>query len=171
MKNKGLIAIGAISAILVGAGLYFWNKSKKESEASNEPAVEPKIDEPKKESTTVKPKDVTSSNTGVVTPKPPARPFETGFKAGDKIYLLGASSMAYSYPENKGQYVLGEIRKDIALDRPIGTFVSYAGTGFIKFKPVGWMAYDTATKKYSKAVSGAGKTAYINKSAASQKPY
>ena len=96
--------------------------------------------------------------------KPASAPSSSSsFSSGDNVYLNTDSTMLYSYPQNNATYVLGQVARKIFTDKPIGTYVSDAGNGFIKINPIGYTTFDPSSNDYTTVVSGAGKTAYVNK--------
>jgi hypothetical protein len=91
------------------------------------------------------------------------------------MFLKGVDDTTiYSYPEFKGEYLLGSIAKSWLLDRAFGKFISDTGTGWIKFETIAFApklvcppnARCAATKPEAKRV-----TAYIKKEFVSNKPY
>ncbi len=84
------------------------------------------------------------------------------FKSGELVYMNHnvQSAAIYSYPEISGEYVKGTVRKNDALDRPIGTFVSVAIQG--KTPSTTWIKVKVPTyRNVDNTINNSGGTFYI----------
>jgi hypothetical protein len=66
----------------------------------------------------------------------------TGFSRGNKVYLKGSSAGIYSFPEAKGQWIVGNVTKSILGTNPFGTWVGKANSSFDKVLVVGYIGKD-----------------------------
>jgi hypothetical protein len=88
------------------------------------------------------------------------------------MYLKGLDKTTiWSYPEFKGEYILGEISKSWLLDKPFGKFISDTGTGWIKFETVAFVPKCPPNARCTGKPELKKVTAYIKKEYVSRTPY
>ena len=87
------------------------------------------------------------------------------------MYLRGEKTQIWSYPEFKGEYILGDISKSWLLDKPFGKFISDTGTGWIKFETVSFVPKCPINAKCTGKPELKKVTAYIKNTFVSSKPY
>ena len=87
------------------------------------------------------------------------------------MYLRGEKTQIWSYPEFKGEYILGDISKSWLLDKPFGKFISDTGTGWIKFETVSFVPKCPINARCTGQAEPKKVTAYIKKEFVSSKPY
>lgn len=115
--------------------------------------------------------DYGAEYTGASTPttKPSPSPVSTGFKNGDLVYLSDSGAVFYSYPQMNSQYILGQIKKNVTLDKPIGKFIANVTGGFSKVEIVGYQPYSNGNWGSNYIVKKT--TAYVPRTKISQTPY
>jgi hypothetical protein len=88
------------------------------------------------------------------------------------MFLKGVDKTTiYSYPEFKGEYILGDISKSWLLDRAFGKFISDTGTGWIKFETIAFVPKCPINARCTGQAEPKKVTAYIKKEFVSSKPY
>jgi LPXTG-motif cell wall-anchored protein len=87
------------------------------------------------------------------------------------MYLRGDKTQIWSYPEFKGEYILGDISKSWLKDKPFGKFISDTGTGWIKFQTFGFVPKCAINARCSGLPELKNVTAYIKNTFVSSKPY
>jgi len=97
-------------------------------------------------------------------PTPPAV-----LKSGSPMYLKVDNTSIFTYPQFKGDYLLGNLSKSWLLDKPFGKFIADTGNGFIKFETIGYSKPCAANEKCQPFADK--KIAYISKTVVSNKPY
>jgi hypothetical protein len=98
--------------------------------------------------------------------------FASTLSVNSLMFLKGLDkTQIYSYPEFKGEYILGDISKSWLLDKPFGKFISDTGTGWIKFETNAFVPKCPINSRCTGKPELKKVTAYISKTLVSNKPY
>lgn len=160
MKNKTLLWVGIGSALLIGGGLFWYFKNKQSTTS-----------ETKEEDKGLEKKSETTETEKSTEPKK-SEPKAEAPKKSNLMFLKGVDNTTiYSYPEFKGQYVLGTIDKSWLLDKAFGKAISDTGTGWIKFETIAFVPQCPPNARCSNQPQAKKVTAYIKKEFVSDKPF
>jgi|JI10StandDraft_1071094.scaffolds.fasta_scaffold87895_5 hypothetical protein len=174
--NKKLIWIGIGSALLIGGGMFWWwkNKNSVNNTDTNNTSDESKKTVDKSEPIVSNPiliKDKSVNPTGNNT-KPTPKDEVVGLKVGNPVFLKGVDTTTiYSYPEFKGEYIIGSISKSWLLDKAFGKIISDAGNGWYKIETFAFVPKCPPNARCTNQPQVNKVTAYINKQFVSNKPY
>jgi hypothetical protein len=172
-KDNKLLWVAGISALLIGGGLFFYFRSKKQNEITDEGNVEP-TDTTKSGGTSTTHTKSTKPKTGAsTTPTHTTTPTNSykGFTNGGLVYLKMDKSSIYSYPEFKGDYIIGSISKDKMLDKPFAKYISNTGKGFLKVETIAYEPTPLPNQRIASGLQVKKTIAYVPESFVSPKPY
>lgn len=170
--NKKLIWIGIGSALLIGGGIFWWWKNKNASttnDNSDSSDASKKMDDKSLQPSNYTPiaKDISYS-----TPKVTVKNNDyKGFSGGSLVYLKFDNASIYSYPEFKGDYIIGSVSKVQLLDKPFAKFIEKASNGFIKIETIAYTPKCPPNARCTNQLQPNKVTAYINEQFVSNKPY
>jgi hypothetical protein len=94
-----------------------------------------------------------------------------GFSKGNLVYLKRDNASIYSYPEFKGNFVIGSVSKDRLLDKPFAKFIEKAGNGFIKIETIAYSPLCPPNAKCTNQLQAIKRIAYITEQFVSNKPF
>jgi uncharacterized protein YxeA len=95
----------------------------------------------------------------------------SGFKSGSLVYLKSDNSSIYSFPEFRGDYIIGSVDKTLTLDRPFAKYISNTGKGFLKVETIAFNPKCPPNAKCMPLFQAIKKTAYVPEKFVSNKPY
>ena len=95
----------------------------------------------------------------------------SGYKSGSLIYLKEDSSSIYSFPEFKGDYIIGSVDKTLTLDRPFAKYISNTGKGFLKVETIAFNPKCPPNARCMPVFQAMKKIAYVPEKFVSNKPY
>jgi hypothetical protein len=174
-NNKKLIWIGIGSALLIGGGMFWWWKNKNSatntdtSDNSNDTKKTDEKSEPiASNPIIIKDKSVTPTGNN---PKPTPKDEVKGFSNGKLVYLNKDNASLYSFPEFKGEFIIGDVSKVKLLDKPFAKFIQTAANGFIKVETIAFTPLCPPNARCTGQLQPIKRIAYISKQFVSDKPY
>lgn len=170
--NKKLIWIGIGSALLIGGGMFWWWKNKNSSTTNDtldNSDASKKIDDKSKEPSSYTP---VAKDLSYTPPKVTVKNNNTkGFSGGSLVYLKPDNASIYSYPEFKGDYIIGNVNKSQLLDKPFAKFIEKAANGFVKIETIAYTPKCPPNARCTNLLQPIKTTAYISEQFVSNKPY
>lgn len=170
--NKKLIWIGIGSALLIGGGMFWWWKNKKST--TNTDTLDNSDSSKKIDDKSIAPsnnapvaKDLTYTASKVTVKTNDAK----GFSNGSLVYLKPDNASIYSYPEFKGDYIIGSVSKVQLLDKPFAKFIENTGKGFIKIETIAFTPKCPPNARCTNQLQPKKEVAYISEQFVSNKPY
>jgi hypothetical protein len=170
--NKKLIWIGIGSALLIGGGIFWWWKNKNASTTND--ALDKSDSSKKTDDKSIAPsnnapvaKDLTYTAPKVTVKTNDAK----GFSNGSLVYLKPDNASIYSYPEFKGDYIIGSVSKVQLLDKPFAKFIENTGKGFIKIETIAFTPKCPPNARCTNQLQPKKEVAYISEQFVSNKPY
>lgn len=100
-------------------------------------------------------------------------PVSSGYKSGSLVYLKSGidNSSIYSFPEFKGDFVIGSVDKKLTLDRPFAKYISNTGKGFLKVETIAFNPRCKPNERCIKLFQPIKKIAYVPETFVSNKPF
>ncbi len=95
----------------------------------------------------------------------------SGFKVGSLVYLKTDNSSIYSFPDFKGDYIIGSVDKSITLDRPFAKYISNTGKGFLKVETIAFSPKCKPNERCMNVFQANKRIAYVPEGFVSNKPY
>lgn len=95
----------------------------------------------------------------------------SGFKSGSLVYLKTDKSSIYSFPEFKGDFIIGSVDKKLTLDRPFAKYISNTGKGFLKIETIAFNPRCKPNERCINLFQPIKKIAYVPETSVSNKPF
>ena len=95
----------------------------------------------------------------------------SGYKSGSLIYLKEDNSSIYSFPDFKGDYIIGSVDKKLTLDRPFAKYISNTGKGFLKVETIAFNPKCPPNARCMPVFQAMKKIAYVPERFVSNKPF
>lgn len=165
MANKKTLLIGLATAVIIGGGIYLWYRSKKSTEteegSSQDETSEKGADQITQPTNTPKKDKKTSVSKGTT---------YRGFKKGSLVYLKSNDSSIYSYPEFKGDNIIGNVTKGLLGNKPFAKFLDKADNKFIKVETIAFIRRCPPNARCAASLVPIKEIAYVPESFISNKP-